>query len=395
MRILYYTETALPKIGGQELVVDALARQFLELGHDITVLTQYPRWRYRRDDTALPYPVVRHLRFFSTRYFVDSYRFFLRRLLRRARPAFDVLHCHGLYPSGYMAAILKPQLGLPFVLTSHGGDVYADGVRLRKPVLHERHQRAVRAADRLIAISSFTRDGFLRLGARDEQLVEIPNGVHLDELTLPAKRPDELDGRIEAGRYLLYIGRLARRKGVDVLLRALARVAGDVRLVVAGSGVERQNLEELARALGVGERVVFVGAVHGANKAWLFQNTLGTIVPSRMSEAFGLVVLESYATGKPVVAARHPGLASLVREGETGWLVPPESPEAMAAAIEALLADAPRRGSMGEAGRRFVQGFTWRAVARRHVELYEQLSERSDSSTKHTKEHEVRQRRTA
>ena len=66
MRICFYTETALPKLGGQELVVDALARQFLALGHDITVLTQQPRWRYRPDDASLPYPVVRHPRFFST-----------------------------------------------------------------------------------------------------------------------------------------------------------------------------------------------------------------------------------------------------------------------------------------------------------------------------------------
>lgn len=373
MRICFYTETALPKIGGQELVVDALARQFLDLGHDITVLTQQPRWRYRPNDAALPYPVVRHLRFFSTRYLVDCYRFFLRRMLRRASPPFDVLHCHGLYPSGYMAALLKEQLGLPVVLTSHGGDVYAEGVRLRKPVLHERHVRAVQAADRLIAISSFTRDGFLRLGAREEQLVEIPNGVHLEELTTRVDRPDEMDGRIEPGRYLLYIGRLARRKGVDVLLRALAHTSPDARLVIAGAGVERANLEALANELGIGQRVVFVGAAHGATKAWLFQNALATVVPSRMSEAFGLVVLESYATGKPVIAARHPGLASLVREGETGWLVPPESPVEMAAAIAALMADAGRRATMGEAGRRFVQGFTWRAVAQRHIELYGDL----------------------
>ncbi len=91
-----------------------------------------------------------------------------------------------------------------------------------------------------------------------------------------------------------------------------------------------------------------------------------------MSEAFGLVVLESYATGKPVVAARHPGLASLLREGETGWLVPPESPEHLATAIGALLADAPRRAAMGAAGKRFVQQFAWSAVARRHLALYEE-----------------------
>jgi glycosyltransferase involved in cell wall biosynthesis len=137
--------------------------------------------------------------------------------------------------------------------------------------------------------------------------------------------------------------------------------------------VERPNLETLAQELGIADRVVFVGPAHGARKAWLLQHALAIVVPSRMSEAFGLVVLESYATGKPVIAAGHPGLASLVRQGETGWLVPPEAPEAMAAAIEQTLADDARRGAMGEAGRRFVLDFTWHAVAKRHIALYQEL----------------------
>ncbi len=275
-----------------------------------------------------------------------------------------------------MAALLKPQLDLPLLLTSHGGDVYAQGVRLRKPVLHRRHELAVRSADQLIAISGFTRDGFLRLGAREQQIVEIPNGVNLAELTAPAVRPAGLDARIQPGCYLLFIGRLARRKGVDILLRTFALVApgpSNVRLVVAGGGVERDALEELARELGLAERVCFTGPAYGQTKAYLLQSALGTIVPSRMSEAFGLVVLESYATGKPVIAANHPGLASLVREGATGRLVPPESPEHLAAAIRALLAHRDHSAAMGRAGRDFVQGFTWRAIAQRHLALYRQL----------------------
>src|SRR5206468_2296186 len=145
--------------------------------------------------------------------------------------------------------------------------------------------------------------------------------------------------RVQPGRYVLFIGRLARRKGVDVLLRAWAPVAvahADLQLVVAGGGVERPALESLAGELGLAGRVCFTGPAHGAAKAYLFQNTLATLVPSRMSEAFGLVVLESYATGKPVIASSHPGLASLVCDGETGRLVPPEDPEALTQALLAV-----------------------------------------------------------
>src|SRR5271170_2937557 len=128
MRICLYTETALPKIGGQEMVVDALARRYQALGHDVVVLAPHPRLPLRANDGSLPYPVVRHPRFYSTRYLVSWYRWFLLRLFRK-RP-FDVLHCHGLYPSGYLAALCKEQLGVPVLVTSHGGDVHRDNVRL-------------------------------------------------------------------------------------------------------------------------------------------------------------------------------------------------------------------------------------------------------------------------
>src|ERR1700736_3083863 len=98
MRICLYTETALPKMGGQELVVDALARTFQNLGHEVVVLAPYPRRPLRAHDTSFPYRVVRHPRFYSTRHLVSWYRWWLLRLHRAQ--AFDVLHCHGLYPPG-------------------------------------------------------------------------------------------------------------------------------------------------------------------------------------------------------------------------------------------------------------------------------------------------------
>ncbi len=138
MRICFYSETALPKIGGQELVIDALARQFLALGHEPLVLAPPPKNRpVTAHDAALPYPVVRHPRFFSTRYLVEWYAMFLRRAWRQHR--FDVLHCHSIYPCAYLAALTKDRLGIPTVITSHGGDVHAEGRRLLKPGIPALH----------------------------------------------------------------------------------------------------------------------------------------------------------------------------------------------------------------------------------------------------------------
>ena len=135
MRICLYTDTALPKMGGQEMVVDALARQFLGLGHQPVVFAPTPRKLSIRGE-SYPYEVVRHLRFFSTQYFISLYRWFLLSHYRRA--PFDVLHCHGIYPPSYLAALLGKRLPVPIVVTSHGGDVYEHNVRLQKPAIVER-----------------------------------------------------------------------------------------------------------------------------------------------------------------------------------------------------------------------------------------------------------------
>jgi phosphatidyl-myo-inositol alpha-mannosyltransferase len=373
MRICLYTETALPKMGGQEMVVDALARQYAALGHDPVVLAPNPRRPLRPDDAALPYPVVRHPRFFSTRLFVSWYRWFLQRLYARRR--FDILHCHGIYPPSYLAALSRPKLGVPVVVTSHGGDVYENNVRLAKPVLKKRHIEGLQAADALVAISRFTRERFLRLCPQARRIVEISNGVHLEPFASRSERPPDLDAAIRAGQYAVFVGRLKRRKGVDVLLEALARLParGGVELVIVGDGDERSALQAQAARLGLTTRVRFVGAQSGAAKVYLLQNALFALVPSRLWEAFGLVVIESYAAGIPVIASDMPGLNDLVQAGETGLLVAPAAPAELAAAMKQLFADPAAARRMGDNARRVAQRYKWRSVAERHLELYEEL----------------------
>ena len=98
------------------------------------------------------------------------------------------------------------------------------------------------------------------------------------------------------------------------------------------------------------------------------------IVPSRTWEAFGVVVLESLAAGRPVIASQLPGLADLVRSGETGLLVPPESPQRLAGAIQEIAMDPQRADAWGQAARRFVQPFDWRNIAQRHLDLFSELA---------------------
>ena len=373
MRICLYTCTALPKLGGQEAVVDSLARHFGGLGHEAVVLAPRPRSSFRTDDAALSYAVLRHPRFVSTRHFVGWYRRFL--LAAHARRRFDIVHCHDVYPSGYVAALAKPQLGVPLVMTSHGGDVREGNVRMAKPRVRERHVLAVRSADALVSIGPFTEQGFRRLATNLPRLVTIPNGIDPQPFESPAPRPAWLDSGVQQNRFGLFLGRLAHRKGVDLLLGAMAKLPAGrgIQLVIAGTGDEQSSLETLATRSGLADRVRFVGRVGGADKVYLLQNALFTVMPSRVWEAFPLVVLESYAAGRPIVGTDIPGIADLVQPGRTGVLVPQDDADALARAMGELFESPQRAAEMGERARIIAQDYSWDSIARRHIQLYEQL----------------------
>jgi glycosyltransferase involved in cell wall biosynthesis len=375
MRICFYTETALPKVGGQELVVDALAREFLALGHQPTVLA--PRQKGTRPaDHEFPYPVIRHPRFISTRRLVNWYRHFLIRANDRQR--FDVIHCHSVYPCGYLAGLARDRLATPIVVTSHGGDVREGNRRLMKRGLPQRHTLGVQMADATIAISRFTRDGFLRLYPQATNIIDIPNGVHLAPFAVQASRPSDLDPAIQSEEYLFFLGRLARRKGVDVLLDALAQMRErKIKLVIGGDGAERPALEEQSQKLGLTDRVLFVGAVAGAKKTWLLQNARSLVMPSREWEAFPLVLLEAYAAGRPVVATAIPGLIDLIQPDRTGLMVPPESAAELATALDRIVADRALARRYGAEAARLAPQYSWRTIAERHIALYRELREQS------------------
>ncbi len=373
MRICLYTSTALPKLGGQEAVVDSLARQFTRLGHRAVVLAPLPRLPMRLRDRELPYPVVRHPRFFSTKYFVAWYRRWLLRLNRRER--FDILHCHDVYPTGYVAALARPQIAAPLVITSHGGDVKAGNIRISKPGMRSRYIRAIRSADALISIGRFTEEGFRALVGDPPPITDIPNGIDLAPYSIPATRPQALDSAIRPGDYLLFLGRLKHRKGVDLILDAMTRIParGGVELVIAGTGEEEASLDEQIGQLGLAGRVKRVGRVDGGDKIYLLQNALCAVMPSRVWEAFPLVLLEAYAAGRPVVGTRVAGIVDLVQDGKTGLLVDENSPESLATALQKIFGQRDLANAMGASARLFAQDYSWSAVADRHLALYDQL----------------------
>lgn len=204
----------------------------------------------------------------------------------------------------------------------------------------------------------------------------IPSAVD-PELLRPARPRDEV--RAELGlapeaRVLLVLAALVRRKGIDVLLEALA-LLGDgpaaPALLVAGAGPERAALEELARARGLAARVRFLG--QREDKAELLHACDVFCLPSRL-EGLGVAALEAMACGRPVLATRVGGLAEAVVDGRTGLVVEPEAPAALAAALARLLADPALCRRLGEEGpRRVAEGFLAEQMTAAYEALYREI----------------------
>ncbi len=358
------------------MVVDALARRLLVLGHEPVVLAPQRRDKTASFDDKLPYRVVRHPKFFSTRYFVEFYGWWLARAHRRYR--FDLLHCHGVYPTGYVAAKCAATAGLPLVITSHGGDLDPISPLYRKSGLKQRYHYALQKAAAVVALSGFIEEQLWDICAEIRRVERIGNGVDLQEFSrIVERQPDELSPfGLRPGKYFLFLGRLVPRKGAEVLVKAFAHMKQQphgVSLVIAGSGRQEADLRAIVAAAGLQERVRFVGEVWGEKKLWLLQNSLCAVMPSLVSEAFGLVALESFAAGRPVIATNIPGLCEMVEPERTGMLAAEDSPEELANALNAAAAATDIMDRMGREARRRAQAFDWDEIARRHAALYEDL----------------------
>lgn len=199
-----------------------------------------------------------------------------------------------------------------------------------------------RHCDHLVGNTRGIRDWLVERGWPAERAHFVPNFVQ----DFAGAAPAGLSAPPRTPR-LLALGRLHRNKGFDVLLRALALLPG-AHLSLAGEGPERAALEALARELGVAGRVSFLG--WRADAGALLAACDVFVCPSR-HEPLGNVVLEAWSAARPVVAAAAQGPREVVRDGETGLLVPVEAPGPLAAAVSSLLADAPRRAALAAAGR--------------------------------------------
>ncbi|NTV44196.1 MAG: glycosyltransferase family 4 protein [Candidatus Yonathbacteria bacterium] len=336
------------KEGGAENYVTSLRPILEQQGHTVKILASddHPEKPHFNEYAYRTHHGV--LRPFFHVFNISAYRT-LKDVLRTFNP--DVVHIHTFgHASG---AILFPLKNYPTVMTVHGPESFIKGLRLwcfprsyfkngmyaaenltlagrlrflyhqllTDPVFH----LGLHNVDTIISPSAYIRELIAREGFSS---VYIPNGIRLfshSPLTQETYSPT-----------VVYVGRLEPLKGVDILLRAFAKVSvrfPDARLLVAGDGSDRERLETIATELGILPVVQFLGYVDVDTLVATYVRAAFAVVPSMWMEAFGLVGVEAMSVGRPVIASDVGGVSSWMVDGETGFLVPPGDVAALVAAM--------------------------------------------------------------
>ncbi|MFF7725467.1 glycosyltransferase [Streptomyces sp. NPDC008001] len=395
MKIVMVSEHASPlatlggtDAGGQNVYVARLADRLAGRGHEVTVYT-------RRDDDDLPDrvplpsgAVVEHVRAGPARAvpkdeLLEHMPCFGAQLARRwEQEPPEVAHAH-FWMSGLATMLATSHLTVPVVQTYHAlGTVkrrHQGAADTSPPGRPDIERRIGMSCARVLATCSDEVRELTAMGIPSYHCSVVPCGVDTDQFS-PRGRIALTPGR--RARYrLLTIGRLVARKGVDLALRALARIP-DAELVVAGGppadcvleDPEAARLLGLARHLGVAERLVLLGCVPHEDMPALIRSS-DLVLCTPVYEPFGIVPLEAMACGVPVIATDVGGHRDTVAHGETGLLIEPGRPDLLAAAVRDLLGAPERLARFGSAGRtRVLDRFTWGRVADGVESVYDRVA---------------------
>ncbi len=366
------TEYAYPILGGISEHVHFLSRELVALGHDVTVITGRSGargmlreidgrayldhgYRTRRLGWAVPIPQNGS---------VARQTPVLRRRMAEALHGADVVHVQGLVGAMNARQAINRSRAPVTVGTFH---TYTEGGHhWSYRWVGRRLNRTLGRLDRRIAVSQACIDSLEQTFGGGFDI--IPNGVDCDRFRPLA--PDE--PRPSGPARILFVARLEPRNQLDHLLHALARLRArgrDVIVQVAGSGPTRRRDEQLARRLGVADRVEWLGLIHD-DLPRRYREATVLAAPCTLA-SFGVILIEAAASGIPIVCASNVGFRQVIRDGMPGRFVPMNDPDALADGLDEVLRDPGLRADWGRRGRALsVERYAWPGVARRVSDLY-------------------------
>ncbi len=353
-----------PYRGGAEQQALLLAAEMHQQGLPVAVLTRHFPGQPRQE-TVRGIPVHRAIytlpwgKLFGISYFVSCLWFFIKN-----RRSFDILQCFILQGFHSLAAIvMKCFFKKMVVIRVSATGPLSDFLLLRRGLGGAFMLRCVRRADRIIVLSRRSEQEALDAGFLPHQLAHIPNGVDISVFSPPPQPP--------ASGHILFVGRLDRMKGVDVLLEALAQLREmgiPCRCTIVGDGPAKKDLQRHAGSLGLDGMVVFTGTCSDISSR--MQQAAIFVLPSH-SEGTPNVLLEAMACGLPIVATEVGGIPDIIHSGSNGLLVPPADSAALCSALATLLNDREQAGDLGKKARRDAEScYSLHAAVTAYTELY-------------------------
>jgi glycosyltransferase involved in cell wall biosynthesis len=381
MRICLLSKMYPPVSGGSAMYAYEIANALGKRGHDVDVYTQSKsddKSSLSVHDNVSVYSLTKARRYLVT---FETIYYSIRARSQVDLDDYDIIH-GTLMPASTITLSDRLTFDTPIVLTSHSfalSEVFAHSPEkpadyLLKYAFHPMNvvmdNIAARPADAVIAISSEMNDQLVtQYGLPSQKVTTVSHGVDTDRYrphdgTHPAVSGDCLS--------LLFVGRLISRKGADLAIEALAEAdSTDIELLIAGTGRLGSKLEQLAADLGVSDRVNFLGYVPDEDLPLLYSSADVTLFTSNY-EGFGLVLLESLASGTPVIGSAVGGIPDLIEDGVSGYIVP-RDPLSFADRIETLHTDREQLATLSETARDIAGQQTWDHVASDVEEVYERV----------------------
>jgi len=304
----------------------------------------------------------------------------LAKIIRKEK--INIIHAHWIIPQGFIAVLYKKlfrKKNLKIICTSHGGDIFG----LQNPFMKKIKRWTLNNVDRLTVVSNAIKEEVKKLDARDNLPIEvIPMGVDAELFN-----PDKYDSKIKEkygieGSFLLFVGRLAEKKGVKYLIDAMPAVIQEhpkTKLLIVGSGSLENELKKQIKNLNLENNVIFTGAIPNNELPSYYATADIFIGPSIIAkggdaEGFGLVFVEALMSKTCVITSDFKAISDIIKNGDTGIQIDVKNIELFSKKIIELLKDQEKRKRLAENGYSFVKNnFSWDVIRDKYYKILKNI----------------------
>lgn len=373
MKILQVIPYFTPKRGGDVNVVYNLSRQLIKKGHGVTIITTDFEFEKGYAKTLNKIQVIPFKCIANIGLFLISPS--MKKWLKRNIKNFDIIHLHDFRSyQNYIVHYYAKKHDIPYILQAHGSVLpFFQKQKFKKLYDWVWGYRILREASKVIALTKTEAEQYKKMGVDEDKIEIVPNGIDLSEYeNLPEKGEFRKKYSIrDDEKMILYLGRIHKIKGIDLLVNAFADLVkelDDVRLAIVGPGDGfLSTLKKQIEDLKIGDKILFTGPLYERDKLKAYVDADVYILPS-VYETFPVTVLEACACGTPVIITDWCSIADIVGN-KVGYVIEYDKDQLRDAMLEALSDDGLKR-RFGEESKRLVEEFGWDEIVRKIENVY-------------------------